>query len=131
MKILLFILLLIPTSAFSENWVHGGMWSKHPVKGLNEKHNLIGFEIDGYFLHKFENSYNDTSFFLGKINRDVFCLDKLCVGYNYGILTGYDSKDPLPAAFIVTSYEINGFGVDINYFPDIVTTIQFRYKVEF
>ena len=127
---LLLTLILFSTNVLSDNYIHGGMWSKHPVEGLNERHNLIGIEIDGYFLHKFENSFNDTSYFVGKIDRDILCFEKLCAGYSVGVLHGYEVREFMPVVFAVFSYEIDRFGVDINYLPDIVTTIQFRYKVE-
>ena len=127
MKILL---LLLSFTVSAENWVHMGMISKHPESGMNEKHDLIGIEIDNYFLYKFENSFNDTSYYLGKIKRDLFCLDNLCAGYSYGIIKGYEFKELSPIAFAVFSYEKYGVGMDISYLPGVVTSLQLRFNGE-
>ncbi len=95
---------------------------------MNEKHDLIGLEIDNYFLYKFENSFNDTSYYLGKVNRDVFCLDNLCAGYSYGIIKGYEFKELSPIALGVLSYEYKGIGMDISYLPGVVTSLQLRFS---
>jgi len=104
-KYLLALFLIVSNHSLSENWLHLGMISKHPESGMNEKHDLIGIEIDNYFLYKFDNSFNDTSYYLGKINRDVFCLDNLCAGYSHGIIKGYEFKELSPVAFVVLSYK--------------------------
>jgi len=127
MKILL---LLLCFSVSAENYVHMGMWSQHPEKGLNETHNLIGIEIDGYFLHKFENSLKQTAYYAGIIEREGYCIGdtKLCLGYSYGVLEGYSFKELMPIAFAVFSYEKNGIGADISCLPGTVCALQFRFS---
>ncbi len=122
------ILFLLSTSVLSENYVHLGMWSQHPEKGLNETHNLVGIEIDGYFIHKFENSIKQTAYYAGVIEREGYCIDKLCLGYSYGALQGYSFKELTPIAYAVISYEKYGIGADISCLPGTVCAIQFRFS---
>lgn len=125
MKILL---LLLCFTVSAENYVHMGMWSKHSESGLNEKHDLIGIEIDGYFIHKFENSTKDTAYYAGIIEREGLCLDKLCLGYSYGLMKGYDFKEITPIGFAVISYEHRGIGADIEILPGEVYALRFRFS---
>lgn len=126
MKILLLLLLSFTVSA--ENYVHLGMWSQHSESGLNETHNLVGIEINGYFIHQFENSMSDTAYYAGIIERDGYCLDKLCLGYSYGVLKGYSFKELTPIAFAVLSFENNGVGFDLSCLPGTVCALQLRFS---
>lgn len=127
MKILL---LLLCFSVSAENYVHIGAWSNHPGGDprLNETQDLIGIEIDNLFLHKFQNSLYQTAYYAGYIDRDIACLDKLCLGYSYGVLQGYSFKELMPIAFAVVSYEKNGIGADISCVPSTVCVLQFRFS---
>jgi len=123
MKILLFLFCL---NVSAENYIHLGMVSKHPNTGY-KFHNLIGVEINNKFLHKFENSQGDTSYYGGFIDRDVFCYSDFCAGYSVGVMQGYKHKKLSSAGFVVLSWGKDGFGVDISYLPDVVSAIQFRF----
>lgn len=123
------VLFSLSTNALSEDWMHLGAWSKHPKVERNETHNLIGVEIDSYFLHKFNNSFKNTSYYLGKVRRDKYCLDDLCLGYSYGIVHGYLSKKIFPIVMPVISYDFNGIGADISCIPGKVCAIQFRFAL--
>lgn len=125
MKILL---LLLSFTVSAENWVHLGMWSHHQEEGLNETHNLVGIEIDGYFIHKFENSMKDTAYYAGVMKRDGYCIDKLCLGYSYGLIKGYSFKEVSPIAFGVISYEYEGIGADIEILPGEVYALRLRFS---
>jgi len=125
MKILL---LLLSFTVSAENYLHLGMWSQHSESGLNETHNLVGIEIDGYFIHQFENSMSDTAYYAGIVERDGYCLDKLCLGYSYGILKGYSFKEVTPIAFAVLSFENSGVGFDLSCLPGTVCAIQLRFS---
>ena len=125
MRILLFLFCF---SVSAENYIHLGMWSHHEEKGLNEVHNLVGIEIDGYFIHKFENSMKDTAYYAGVIERDVFCYGKLCAGYSYGLMKGYDFKEITPIGFGVISYEYQGIGADIEILPGEVYALRLRFS---
>lgn len=125
------LLLLLSFSVSAENWVQMGMRSFHPEKGLNEQNHSIGIEIDTYFIQKFENSMKDTAYYLGKYERDGYCLDKLCLGYSYGLLKGYSFKEVTPIAFAVISYEYEGIGADVSCIPGTVCAIQLRFSENF
>jgi hypothetical protein len=125
------LLLLTSMQTLCENQIHLGMFSTHFEDGsYNEVHNLIGLEFDSFFLHRFKNSNGETNYFLGKIKRDGVCIDKLCLGYSYGIMKGYEFEEYLPAIFGVISYERDSAGFDISCFPSIVCAIQFRFSDE-
>lgn len=107
-----------------------GMWSNHSEEGLNETHNLLGVEIDGYFLYKFENSQNDSAYYVGTIDRDIACLYSICLGYSAGFMQGYDFKAITPIGFGVVSYTHQGFGLDLSCLPKLVCAWQLRFSDE-
>ena len=126
--ILLAITLAFTKPVFAETIIHTGMWSKHfDNRGYNETHNLIGIEREGYFAVIYRNSQNDKSIYVGRIKRDWYRIsDNWSLGYNYGLLTGYDiiSTKIMPITFPVLSYD--GFiSFDMTYAYEAVT-IQFR-----
>jgi len=130
-KILL--ILIFSASVNAENWLIAGSWSQHPEDGMKNKNNMIGFEtdIDGdqYFLLKFDNSFGNTSYYGGKIVRDgIGCYDDLCLGYNYGIMKGYEFKEWTPIGFINGSYEQRGIGVDVSWLPGVVANLRLRFN---
>jgi len=128
---ILIIFLLISTQVSAKNYIHLGMWSKHfSDSGLNERHNLIGIEIDNNFIYKFKNSHNDTAYYAGKIKRDGVCSGKLCLGYSYGVMQGYEFSNVTPIVFGVISYEVDGIGADITCLPKVVCAIQFKFSDE-
>lgn len=71
---------------------------------------------------------NDTAYYAGIMEREGYCLGKLCLGYSYGALKGYSFKELTPIAFAVISYEKNGIGADISCLPGTVCAIQFRFS---
>ena len=125
------LLLLIIITATAEDYYLFGMWSYHfDDSKYRQKHNLIGIEKNNKFAYTYINSQNDRSFYVGKIRRDWKCAGKWCLGYNYGILTGYDigRYKWTPIAFPVLSSD--GFiKFDITCAYDIVCAIQFRHEI--
>lgn len=132
MKLSVILLLLFSLNSIADNYGHIAMWSYHPDSSgkYRQKHNLIGVEINGRFVHTFINSQNDRSFYIGRIRRDYKCSGNWCLNYNYGILTGYDigPYNWTPMFFPVISYD-NNVKFDINIVPSVVYSIQFRFDL--
>jgi hypothetical protein len=126
------VLFIICAKAGAENYLHLGMESYHfeNVDKYNQDHHLIGVEIDNYFLYTYQNSNRDQSFYAGRIRRDWKCFNEnWCLGYNYGLITGYESKfgEVAPMGFLVLSHtEKDGLNFDISCMPTVVCAIQFR-----
>lgn len=117
------------TKIIAQDYIHLGMYSNHfkdADKNLNEKHNLIGIEINNHFIYSYQNSKNRRSIYAGIIRRDWACIKvKWCLGYNYGIMSGYGS--PVPVLFPVFSYTNDqAISFDLTCIYDIVCAIQAR-----
>lgn len=70
-----------------------GGWSHHlSTPDLNETHNLVAIEHNGWIGGYFKNSYNDDSGFAGKM-LTVSESKNYEVGVALGVVYGYDKED--------------------------------------
>lgn len=122
--------------------VRYGQWSRHHAdhdkKYLNETHRQVGIKYGEYTAYKFDNSKRDRSWYVGKdelynwhwLNERM--LIHFRYGYSWGILHGYKIEDnrrwtPIILPIIALDYE--RFGVDITIVPEVVTALNFRFKL--
>lgn len=147
MNKLILILLLIPSLSYGDKLIVGGV-SKHFVGApyeLNERHNALGIEKDGYEAGIYKNSVNSKSIFISKIARPWKLKDGFSAGYRFGIANGYDvvietrdsdgafrdrqvSKSGLiPQAQFLISHESKYLTVDLGLAP--VSTLIFKVNL--
>lgn len=75
--------------------VYGGAWSRHIGKnrhGMNEVHELIAFEYDGWVLGHMKNSFNDSTWLFGR-DFNLISNDYIGFGVIGGVTYGYDPDD--------------------------------------
>lgn len=124
--------------------VHAFMFSQHfdgTADQLNQDNNLLGVEWDGYFIETFENSFEEETFYVGRLERNVYNFtDKFSFGFSWGIIDGYsriNGGKPIPIIMPMLSYKFDsGYGIDVSCIPEadedkigkfIVCAIQFNY----
>ena len=58
---------LYASNAQAETYLYVGAWSKHIASdGLNERHDLLAVERNGWISGRFDNSYNRETYFAAK-----------------------------------------------------------------
>jgi len=85
---LILILAIYASNAKAETNLFVGAWSKHLIsKDLNEQHNLVAIEHNGWFAGRFINSYNRESYAVAR--KFEWAAKDLRAGVYLGAVRGY------------------------------------------
>lgn len=131
-KLIIIIMLLMSQTATADK-LYLGMLSYHydRITPYNETHELIGYEHDGWFIETFVNSKYRTTWYAGRIYRDIYKInDKWSFGADIGVIKGYDFHDReiSVVGFPTLTYQREKVGIDIRFGYTEVVAARFTYN---